>query len=199
MRPASVIVLATACVWLLAAQVPARAAPLEPWAYASTSSSSSFGSSGATVVEVGNHGYGLGSADVIAGSFYTYGSSSTPVALTPTSFTETLWLTDRASHESASVSFNLTLSGSVSASGSWLGVTPDGATTQSVHLGHYYYTVSLEPFQTPPDASTFGGRLVFDVKVQHNPEPSSLLLAAVGLPLLGAARWRRRRRAAASA
>jgi hypothetical protein len=198
MNRASVISLATAAVWLLAAGLPARAAPLPSWAFTSTSSASSFGPSDATVLEVGNHGNPRGSGDITGGSFYTFGTSNTPVALKPTSFTETVWITDRASNESAPVKFDLTLSGSVSSSGSWLGVTPDGATSQTVHLGHYYYTVNLEPFQAPEDAGGFGGRVVFDVTVRHNPEPSSLVLAGAGLPLLGLARWHRRRRAAAA-
>jgi hypothetical protein len=191
MRSASVFVLATA-VGLVAASPPARADALAPWSYTTTSSTYTFGPSNATVLEVGNHGNPTGSRDVTGATFYSVGTSSTPVVLTPTDFTETVWITDRASHQTAPVTFDLTLSGSVSQTGSWLAVTPDGSTTQTVHLGHYYYTVTLEPFQAPADASPYGGRLVFDVRVQHNPEPSSLVLAAVGLPLLGIARWRKR-------
>jgi hypothetical protein len=191
MRSASVFVLAAA-VGLAATSSPARGDALAPWSYTTTSSTNTFGPSNATVMEVGNHGHTIGSHDITGATFYSVGTSSTPVVLTPTDFTETVWITDRASKQSAPVTFDLTLSGSVSQTGSWLAVTPDGPTTQTVHLGHYYYTVTVEPFQAPADASPYGGRLVFDVQVQHNPEPSSLILAAVGLPLLGIARWRKR-------
>jgi hypothetical protein len=38
------------------------------------------------------------------------------------------------------------------------------------------------------------GRLFFDVSVRHNPEPSSLILAGLGLSFTGAAGWRKRRK-----
>ncbi len=83
-----------------------------------------------------------------------------------------------------------------------------GPTTQTLHLGHNLYTVSLGPvvlpryFNSPddgPDLSMGSISASISAKPLTNstPEPSSLLLACLGLPSLGLTVWRRRKVVAA--
>jgi hypothetical protein len=46
---------------------------------------------------------------------------------------------------------------------------------------------------TPPQGADQPGKFVFDVTVRHNPEPSALVLAGMGMPFFGMVlrrRWR---------
>ena len=66
--------------------------------------------------------------------------------------------------------------------------------TQKLHLGHHVYEVTLGNFTPPgpPHSSQLGAFTAF-VKVSHNPEPASLVLAALAVPLAGLPLLRRRR------
>lgn len=81
-----------------------------------------------------------------------------------------------------------------------------GPTTQTLQLGHNLYTVTLGPvvlpqyFNAPDDGPDLSmGSISATISAQpltnSTPEPSSLLLACLGLPSLGLAGWFRRRRA----
>jgi hypothetical protein len=167
------------------------------WNYAVASTPSSIQPSEASVVATGQHGMEVGSANVIGSNLWTFTNSSTPTQIGPTDVKETVFIRDDASGQSGSLTFNTTLTGMVSKDGAWLGVVPNGPTTQQLHLGHYFYTVTIDPFQAPADPSSFGGHVAFDIKVHHNPEPSSLILAGLGLSFAGFVHRRQRRKKAA--
>jgi hypothetical protein len=180
---------------------PARADYIPAWSITTVSSVSQVQAGGPgnpAVLLVNQHQLTLGSHDVVAENLFTVSNSTTPAAIAPTPFTETAYITDLASKQTQAVSFNFTLSGQVGSKSSFLAVTPTGPTTQTVHLGHYFYKVTVDPFHAPGDPGKFGGSLVFNVKVTHNPEPSTLLLAALGLPLAAVARRRKATPAAPS-
>lgn len=118
-----------------------------------------------------------------------------------------LALHDDASGASGSLTFRGNLSGfinkpfpgSVDLKNTFL-----GPTSQTLTLGKNLYTVTIGPFVPPPPVGTppFGdgspGSISASIAVQSSanatPEPSSLVLACLGLPSLGLARWLRRRK-----
>jgi hypothetical protein len=73
-----------------------------------------------------------------------------------------------------------------------------GPTTQSLKLGSNLYTVTLGPVVLPdPIVNSNLGSISATIAAQPanaTPEPSSLVLACLGLPSLGLARWFRRRK-----
>ena len=107
-------------------------------------------------------------------------------------FTLKLRLSDHASGMSGYVTFSGDLKGDIWKHGSSLTPTFTSPLTQTVNIGHHDYTVTFESF-TAPKGHGHPGRFVFDVSVQHNPEPSSLVLAGIGVPFFGLALRRRRR------
>jgi hypothetical protein len=72
-----------------------------------------------------------------------------------------------------------------------------GATTKSLDLDHHIYQLSISDLvRSGTFADTAGlGQFDVDVKVTHNPEPASLVLAAIGLPALSLTWLRRKRKA----
>src|SRR5205823_12934093 len=65
--------------------------------------------------------------------------------------------------------------------------------TQTLHLGHDVYEVTLNRYAPPgvPRSTALGAFGAF-VRVHHNPEPASLVLAALAAPLAGLPLLRRR-------
>ncbi|HTU20882.1 MAG TPA: PEP-CTERM sorting domain-containing protein [Gemmataceae bacterium] len=116
-----------------------------------------------------------------------------------------LALTDLASGASGSLTFRGNLSGTVSLNQVDLTNTFLGPTTQTLTLGGHQYTVTIGPFVppgpltrnysyvgTPTYFSEPDGSISVTVQVT-TPEPSSLMLACLGLPLFGLSRWFRRK------
>lgn len=103
---------------------------------------------------------------------------------------------------------SLTFGGNINADFgiNWADITNTflGPTTQSLKLGKNLYTVTVGPF-VPPGAPTdpitgtggAAGSISASIAVQpvvnSAPEPSSMVLACLGLPSLGLARWFRRK------
>jgi hypothetical protein len=108
-------------------------------------------------------------------------------------FTLNLRLNDHASGLSGYVTFSGDLQGNLWRGGSSLTPTFTSPLTQHVDINHHLYTVTFESFKAPQGLG-HPGKFVFDVSVQHNPEPSSLLLAGIGAPFFGLALRRRRRK-----
>jgi len=115
-----------------------------------------------------------------------------------------LALRDQASGASGNLTFNGYFSGdlNLSPAGNTLTNNFVGPTTQTLQLGSNLYTVTIGPVVLPqvamgaPGWST-DGSISASISVQPatsaTPEPSSLLLACLGLPPLGLARWLRRK------
>jgi hypothetical protein len=79
--------------------------------------------------------------------------------------------------------------------------------TQTVTLGIYTFTVSLDAYVAPgPNGQTIPGSIGANIQVSGGsitpasvPEPSSVLLSGLGLSFLGGFAWRKRRRGVAVA
>src|SRR5579884_3673851 len=121
-----------------------------------------------------------------------------------------LHLRDQASGNSGTLTFRGYFGGSLSLQDPSMAFsltnTFTGPTTQTLQLGHNLYTVTLGPvvlpqyFNAPDDGPDLSmGSISATISAQpltnSTPEPSSLLLACLGLPSLGLAGWFRRRRA----
>ncbi|HEY7313651.1 MAG TPA: PEP-CTERM sorting domain-containing protein, partial [Gemmataceae bacterium] len=111
-----------------------------------------------------------------------------------------LALHDTASGASGALTFRGNLSGLIGPDDSVnLTNTFLGPKTQTLTLGGNLYTVTIGPFVSPTWIGDQGeGSLSASIAVQSaakaTPEPSSLMLACLGLPSLGLARWLRRRK-----
>jgi hypothetical protein len=135
-----------------------------------------------------------GSTDVIATNLVMFSSAldSRPDRLSKKPYRLTITITDGGSHKSGSLTLSGVLSGTFSSDRSHLTNTFLSPRVEAVHLGHYWYFVSLTKFVAP--TATSAGYIKASVTVKHNPEPSTLVLAGVGLLFVGLAWWRRRRK-----
>jgi hypothetical protein len=137
-----------------------------------------------------------GDTEIVAANLRTVSTASAtkPDQFTNASFSLALRFHDGDTGQNGEMRFNGVFNGTLSARSGHITVSFDAATppTQNMDLGHHLYTVTLHP----QDLGAPGGRYAFtaSVRVQHNPEPSTLLLAAVGAPLFGLTLWRRRAR-----
>jgi hypothetical protein len=122
-----------------------------------------------------------------------------PDVFTNKTYTLSLYLQDAASGKSATVSFTGEFNGTLTAESTNITNTFVGATTQSLVLGTNQYTVTIGPFSAPgPPGAVNSGSIAAraEVKVSpliSSPEPSSCLLALLGVGG-GAAAFVRRRR-----
>ncbi len=107
-----------------------------------------------------------------------------------------LLLTDKASGQSGTVTFPGQLNGTLSSGHSLVNSTFPGLVSKALTLGSNLYKVTLNGFVPPgpPTASNSGsiGALV-TLNPASVPEPSTLLLASLGLAGAGLAAWRKRR------
>lgn len=151
-----------------------------------------------------------GNSDIVATNLYVFSTASptTPDNLgAGAAYSLTLTLTDSASGQSSSNAGNFTftglLTGTFSASNSNITNTFTSPTTESMVLGGNTYTVTIGPFSPPgpPSTTNITGSIAAYVQVtpgsgtgvQDVPEPSTMLLAGLGLSFLGGAAWRKRR------
>jgi hypothetical protein len=131
---------------------------------------------------------------VLSNSGTVSGSPATaPDTYTHRPFSIGLTITDQASRESGRVTFSGTIDGTASLFSSLLRINFTSSTFQRLHLGVHIYDIHLDTpaLPGPPNAESTGS-FGAEVTVSHNPEPSSLVLGAVGAVALGIARWRRR-------
>lgn len=149
---------------------------------------------------------GANSGSVVLTTLYAFTNSSINRFFggPSSNYVLSLVLRDSASGASGSLTFRGNLSGFINAGG--MGTTDLtnaflGSSTQTLTLGKNLYTVTIGPFVSPgpPLPNSPSGSISASiaaqpaVKTASNPEPSSLVLACLGLPSLGVARWFRRR------
>jgi hypothetical protein len=167
-------------------------------------------SSGVKVGAAGTGGPVLGNSNVVAASLSAVSgaSPSSPSTVANASYSLTLTITDTASGKTGSLTFAGILNGSLSSAGSNISNTFGSTIAQSVNIGGNLYSVVLGSFVPPgPPGSPAFGAIGASVTVTggnggvvggQSPEPSSLLLAGLGLAGAAGARWRARRRAKAA-
>jgi hypothetical protein len=151
-----------------------------------------------------------GTSDVVVTNIRAFSSAARnhPDTFTHANFSFSLVLTDLASHQSATTTFSGFFSGSISQTSSNVLATYTAPLSRTFTLGGHVYTVNLGNYSPPgpPDASN-AGSISAHVAVDeftppgggpgptgNAPEPSTLLLSALGLSSLGMAGWRKWRR-----
>jgi len=215
------LVLGTAAIvlpWLTTARVHAE---MIQWTASGTPIGPNFNSSNGTASIYSN--FGDGAIGLLPGTTQNGTNSGSVIALdviyavnpdssepakfggSSANYSLSLTLTDAASGASGSLTFSGNLSGEIGEGPSDLWNTYLGPTTQSLKLGQNLYTVTMGSYvngsMLDPVAPTgTDGTISANISVQPigpvspTPEPSTLLLACLGLPPLGLARWLRRRR-----
>lgn len=135
----------------------------------------------------------VGNSDIVATNIRTYStaSPSAPDTFTNKAYTLTLTLTDSASGQSGTAVFTGIFNGTLTAASSNISNTFTGATTAILDLGNNQYTVTLTAYTPPgPTGSVNAGGIgahasvvVSQIHLADTPEPTALLLAALGIPL----------------
>jgi hypothetical protein len=173
------------------------------WTANPTSLSATTGSGQVTfLAQSGSMSSTAGTPVGILGAAVQFTSSASPG--NPDTFTNvpaafTANLTDGSSGLSDAVVFSGVLNGNLWSNGNSLSLSFPSP-TQGLTLGGHQYSASIVPVLTEflaGNGAIFG--LVTASDVQKTPEPSTLLLAVLGLPLAGATAWKRRRRIAPAA
>jgi hypothetical protein len=184
---------------LLLAMAPAARADWIPWTYSWSNSPQTILADNATgggSISLTNEPTlsAVGNTDIVATNIRTYSvaPSSAPDTFTNKAYALSLNLTDSASGQSGTAVFTGVFNGTLTANSSNITNTFTGPTTAVLDLGSNQYTVTLTAY-TPPgptgsvNAGAIGAHATVVVQpihvVEQTPEPSSLLLAAFGIPL----------------
>lgn len=142
-----------------------------------------------------------GSTDIVATNLKTFSDADPdhPATFTDKPYSLTLYILDAQSGKSGTLTFSGLLNGVVSAFSAEVKNQFTGQTTGSLMLGNSFYEVQMTAYTPPgpPGEETSGAigahARVTVTHILKTPEPSSLLLALLGTPLLGYRVWRRRR------
>jgi hypothetical protein len=141
----------------------------------------------------------VGDSDVVATNLKTYSKATgaNPDHFTNKPYALSLSLKDLASSAGATLTFTGLFNGTATATSANITNTFTGPTTQSVVLGSNLYTVTIGPYVAPgpTGALNSGGisghaRVTVESVTQASltPEPGTLLLACLALPLLARGR-----------
>jgi hypothetical protein len=137
-----------------------------------------------------------GTATIPVASLFAFSNDETknPQTLKDVPITLTLKIHDLTQKMNGSVTFTGEVSGTLSAKQANITLTWS-STLERLHLGQYWYDVTMHPLDPGgPHKTGYLGTLHATVNVHHNPEPSSLILAVLGIPLVAVPGWRRWRR-----
>jgi hypothetical protein len=207
---------------LLTLATGAARADLVSWSYNWAAGASSVAADGSGT---GSINFSVNPGGTIAGSstisVVNLSTASSATAAAPDTFTArpyalTLSLTDGPSQATGQLTFAGHFDGTLTASSAAILNTFDGPATQSLKLGNDTFTVSIGPYAPPgsPTATLTGGISAFvnvsgppapvpepptpiPGPVESAPEPSTLVLAALAVPLWSLAGRVRGKRAAA--
>jgi hypothetical protein len=153
----------------------------------------------------------VGSSDVVATNLRVFSSATAAAPDTLAiggAYTLTLVLStvDEGVPHSVSMTFNGELDGTFSAESANISNIFGPNAMQEVQLGSYIFKVSLIAYTPPgPPDQLNAGSIAARVEVssgvvsENSPEPSTMLLSALGLSCLGGAAWRKRRQARVAA
>lgn len=190
--------------------VPARA-DFVRWSYTTTPANANVASNGgssSTVNFIGDTNVtAVGDSDIVLAALTTT-SSANPN--NPATFTSKFWavdltLTDYTSGQSYDFLFGGRLSGMLSSSSSYFTTTFIGQASITAQIGANNYTVTLVSFSPPgPPSASNKGAISAHVNVSPasgsgtisstgSPEPSTMILAGLGLVGFVATQYRRRR------
>jgi hypothetical protein len=205
MRRSPIALSGAACVLVLFTTAGARA-ELIHWSYSWSRSPVDVhaDSPGTGYISLTDQGLKSAAGDsyLVATNLQAHSTASiqNPDRFTNKSYTLTLYLQDKDSGKSGTLSFTGEFNGALTADSTNLTNTFTGATTQSLVLGNNVYTVTIGPYTSPgPTGAVNSGSIAAraEVKVSPviaSPEPSSGLLAMLGVVGCGLALVRRRRR-----
>jgi hypothetical protein len=143
-----------------------------------------------------------GSSTVVAANLQTFSAAPAnhPVVFNDAPFALLFFVHDKQNNLDGAVTFSGFFDGRLSAHSAAIRYVLTSERTQTLHLGHDVFKVTLSSYTPPgPPGSTSQGGFTAFVRVSHNPEPASLVLAALAVPLAGLPLLRRRRRARAAA
>jgi PEP-CTERM motif-containing protein len=154
---------------------------------------------GAIAITGGNPGVALGSAAIVAVNLAAFAFSprpdGKPYSFTNASYRLGITLTDVDSNKAGTLHFAGVFDGDLTDSTVNLHTHFTSTAKQSLVLGHNHYTVSLTSY-TPPDPPAEGGAgnisALVNVSPASAPEPSTLVLAGMGLAGAVFSRLRRR-------
>jgi hypothetical protein len=147
------------------------------------------GSGVALLPPFGSIGPITGSTEIRLLSLRSFSTASVtdPGTFTHRPFSLDLTVTDRDAHASGTLTFAGEFNGSVSENSANVLLTFKPSASDSLILSRNVYTAGPALYSPPgPPNSALGGSLSAWVSVQPVPEPSSLVLTAVGVPLLAA-------------
>jgi hypothetical protein len=159
-------------------------------------------------VSAGTGGIGLtseplthaaGPSDIVATNLNVFSAANpaTPDAISNGNYTLTLTLTDDASHAQGKFTFTGQLAGTLSsASAAVTNTFTSALTPPPQQLGGNLYAVTIGPYTAPgPPTSANLGAIAAHVDVKAmSPEPSSLVLGALGAAFVGMLSWSQWRR-----
>jgi len=143
-------------------------------------------------------GSALGTTSIVAANMKTSSSAdpSAPGTFTNAPYSLSLAILDQASGKAGNLTFSGTLNGAVSSGSAILLNTYTSPETGSVQIGGHVYTVKIGPFAPPgPPSANISGSVsaLATVTVADAPEPSTLMLAGMGVSLFGGWWWKRNR------